>query len=781
MSAPVRPRLVSSLRWRLSLAISGVVLLCTAVCITGAVLFLQQALTNRARTEMTNTLSGVSGYLRDQRSDLLGAAKLVGSDRQLAVDLRAGNQQALIVHLTPLYADLSVDVMDVVDGRGRFMVRMEDTQTSGDSALSLRGVRQALHGNQSIAVEQDPQYRDAQGGYAFTATLPLRDQTGRIIGAVIVGRQLDSIFAGRISRALSANVNLIAGNRRTGTTVTDSHGLPTTGLPEPASIRQRIATGATSMVQTNEDGQAVLSGLVPLRGDNGRWIGAVEVARPLGPVFDVIKRLSFLLLLLGAIVVILGMLLALYVSRRVTTRLRILEATASRVARMADSDARLGQVLMPGPIDGNDEIASLAHSFNAMIRALDERMAANARLYEAAQARVRELTGLAEIARLLTAGPSVRETMNALGERVCHLSGSSAVAIWLPGEGNIPALYGGHGLPPSYEALTIALLSDASTDFETVAQVALRTGEVARGDLLGELPPGAPAAHAALRAAAHDMGWGQATAVPLRIQDRIVGVLTCYSGVGVSLSPSDQGLLSTIADQVAVAVENARLYVQARDLVALEERQRLARELHDSVSQALYGIVLGVRTARTLLDRDPARAAEPLEYVLTQAEAGITEMRALIFELRPEILESEGLVTALTKHVESLQVRHGVAVHARLGTEPNVPFPVKEALHRIAQEALRNVVRHAHAQSVELSLENTANLITLDIHDDGKGFDPSDGFPGHFGLRTMHERATLLGGTFTIDSSPGKGTHITVKVPYVATTASALTAAPIAS
>ncbi|MCB0222382.1 MAG: histidine kinase, partial [Anaerolineae bacterium] len=106
-------------------------------------------------------------------------------------------------------------------------------------------------------------------------------------------------------------------------------------------------------------------------------------------------------------------------------------------------------------------------------------------------------------------------------------------------------------------------------------------------------------------------------------------------------------LALAFANQAAIAIENARLYEQAQSLASLEERRHLARELHDSVSQALYGIALGTRTARMLLDRDPTKLAEPLDYIMNLAEAGLTEMRALIFELRPEILESEGLVGAL--------------------------------------------------------------------------------------------------------------------------------------
>ncbi len=200
-------------------------------------------------------------------------------------------------------------------------------------------------------------------------------------------------------------------------------------------------------------------------------------------------------------------------------------------------------------------------------------------------------------------------------------------------------------------------------------------------------------------------------------------------------------------------------------VAALEERQRLARELHDSVSQALYGIALGARTAQAQLERDPAKLAEPLDYILSLAEAGLSEMRALIFELRPESLQNEGLVAALTKQSDALRARYKLDVVTRFDPEPEIPLEAKEALYRIAQEAMHNVARHAHATRVELSLQEKDGKLTLEIRDNGKGFDPAQPYPGHLGLKSMPERAAQIGGTFHIESQPNAGTVITVTVP----------------
>ncbi|MCX6023051.1 MAG: GAF domain-containing sensor histidine kinase, partial [Chloroflexi bacterium] len=252
---------------------------------------------------------------------------------------------------------------------------------------------------------------------------------------------------------------------------------------------------------------------------------------------------------------------------------------------------------------------------------------------------------------------------------------------------------------------------------------------------------------------------------PLFIKGELYGGIVLYYQEAREFTEDDIGLAAALGDQAALAIENARLFAEALDKAALEERQRLARELHDSVSQALYGIALGARTARTLLDRDPSRVAAPLDYVLSLAEAGLAEMRALIFQLRPESLQSEGLAAGLAKAAASLRARHGIEVETDFGEEPDLPPAVKEALYRIAQEAMHNTVKHARAKKVAVTLRSDGTLATLEVRDDGVGFDPSGSFPGHLGLKSMRERAARLGGRLDITSAPETGAVIRVQIP----------------
>jgi len=210
---------------------------------------------------------------------------------------------------------------------------------------------------------------------------------------------------------------------------------------------------------------------------------------------------------------------------------------------------------------------------------------------------------------------------------------------------------------------------------------------------------------------------------------------------------------------------DAELALAAQERAALAERNRLARELHDSVSQALYGVSLGINTALMMLDVNRARVREALEYSLTLIQAGLAEMRALIFELRPESLEIEGLVAALTKRAAAVAARYETRVELSLCDEPDLPLAAKEALYRIAQEALQNAIKHARPSQVEVGLTRQPDGYWLEVCDNGVGFDPLAEYPGHLGLRSMRERATNVGGTLTIESAAGCGTQVRAFVP----------------
>jgi signal transduction histidine kinase len=229
----------------------------------------------------------------------------------------------------------------------------------------------------------------------------------------------------------------------------------------------------------------------------------------------------------------------------------------------------------------------------------------------------------------------------------------------------------------------------------------------------------------------------------------------------------DQRLIEMLAAHAAVAIENARLLERSRELNIVEERNRLARELHDSVSQKLFGIVLTAEAAATLLDRDTAAAGEQVARLGELAHEALTELRELIFELRPASLEQEGLAATLRKQVDMLRRLHGRDIELRIaGAARPAPEAESEVL-RIAQEALNNALRHANARRIELRYESRDHKILVTVADDGVGFDPAA--PGvrsrRLGLTSMEERARALGGALAVVSRPGEGTTVTLEVP----------------
>lgn len=222
------------------------------------------------------------------------------------------------------------------------------------------------------------------------------------------------------------------------------------------------------------------------------------------------------------------------------------------------------------------------------------------------------------------------------------------------------------------------------------------------------------------------------------------------------------GIVRDLREQVRMEGDLQR---QATELATTEERQRLARELHDSVTQALFSMTLTTRSVELLVDRDPEGAKRMLGELKALERDALAEMRALIFELRPNQLEELGLEQALRLHAAAVQGRTGLPIAVECAPVDRAPLPVEDALYRIAQEAIHNVVKHARATAVSVALDQADRTLRLRVVDDGAGFDPTDVPAGHLGLTSMRTRAEGVGGRFAIDSRPGDGTRLDVAVP----------------
>jgi signal transduction histidine kinase len=249
---------------------------------------------------------------------------------------------------------------------------------------------------------------------------------------------------------------------------------------------------------------------------------------------------------------------------------------------------------------------------------------------------------------------------------------------------------------------------------------------------------------------------------------RVIGALYLTDREGAAeFSAEDERIIALLAAHAALAIENARLHERSRELSIVEERNRLARELHDSVTQRLFGVVLAAESASTLLERDAAAAGEELARVRELARGAMEELRAVVFELRPASLEAEGLAAALRKHVDVLRRVSGSRIDLRVGDPPRLGAEDAGQVFRIAQEALQNALRHADAEHIQVRLEDGRGRLRLSVADDGRGFDVATRTVRgrRLGLTSMEERAAELGGRLEIASAPGEGTRVSLEVP----------------
>jgi len=256
--------------------------------------------------------------------------------------------------------------------------------------------------------------------------------------------------------------------------------------------------------------------------------------------------------------------------------------------------------------------------------------------------------------------------------------------------------------------------------------------------------------------------------VPIVARGGIIGALYLTDKEGAdTFSAADEKLIVLLAAHAAIAMENARLHERSRELSIVEERNRLARELHDAVTQQLFAVVLAAQSAGELLARGDGAAGAEVERVQALARTAMDELRSVVFELRPASLEAEGLAQVLRKHVDVLKRVTGQPIELRVAAPPALGEAAAGQVFRIAQEALQNALRHAAATRIEVRLEDGGGRLVLSVADDGRGFEAAaSGVRGRsLGLTSMEERATELGGRLTVDSRPGEGTTVRLEVP----------------
>jgi signal transduction histidine kinase len=259
--------------------------------------------------------------------------------------------------------------------------------------------------------------------------------------------------------------------------------------------------------------------------------------------------------------------------------------------------------------------------------------------------------------------------------------------------------------------------------------------------------------------------------VPLKSKDRVLGVITMASKGRRPISPQEVIILTAIGQQIGVAIENARLYEQVQSIAALEERDRIGRELHDGLAQVLGYLHLKSKAAEELLSSGQAAQAQAeLREMQEVAQEAYGDVRESILGLRTTITPGEGFIPVLTEYLDKFSQQSGISARLVMGDDADMKFaPAAEIqLLRIVQEALTNVRKHSQASRVWVRFEADGDEAVITVEDDGRGFDPSrigqDG-QEHFGLQTMKERAESVGGDLDVSTRSGKGTRVIVRLP----------------
>ena len=253
--------------------------------------------------------------------------------------------------------------------------------------------------------------------------------------------------------------------------------------------------------------------------------------------------------------------------------------------------------------------------------------------------------------------------------------------------------------------------------------------------------------------------------IPIMVRGDMRGVFSLFANKKGVFGADEMALLTSIADHLGIGIENSILWERSRENAAIEERNRLARNLHDSVSQSLYSLTLMAGTTRKMLEYDPDLDVVKRSVIRLgdTAHQALKEMRLLLYELRPAVLDSEGLVSALQHRIGTVEERLGVKVSLQAKGLPDIPSDVEDALYHIALEALNNIVKHAQSTTASIQFTSKKGNIVMEISDEGSGFDPHQPRKGQ-GLRNMLERVQMLGGDVAIDSKPGEGTRVTVQL-----------------
>ncbi len=383
--------------------------------------------------------------------------------------------------------------------------------------------------------------------------------------------------------------------------------------------------------------------------------------------------------------------------------------------------------------------------------------------WEEAEKRRRVAEVLGNILTVINSNRPLNEILNHIAMQASQVLGCEAVAICrLNSAEQLLTVQAAYGMGSDYLAIRIP------ADHLAVGRAVQERRPVIVSNIVSFLADQSPPPVFAQTLAEH---FRALLAVPLTIKNEVYGCIVLYYPTPQNFSDEEVSLAVMFSDQVALAIENARLRAQTEQAAVAAERSRLARDLHDAVTQTLFSASLIAEVLPDVWERNMGEGKRLLGELRQLSRGALAEMRSLLLELRPSGLVEANLGDLLHQIAEALTGRTGIQVETAVEDPGPLPTDVKVALYRIAQEALNNVAKHGHATQVSLCLcpyrtggkkSRVQTGVRLSIHDNGRGFEPARVTSNHLGLGIMQERAAAIGAVFRVKSHPGKGTQIGV-------------------
>ena len=570
---------------------------------------------------------------------------------------------------------------------------------------------------------------------------PMHNNLSEFIGAgyyclAINPGEQDILYTTVYGLSLGQNVYILDGNRR----VIYSPDLTRLGrdLSQEASIQQLLQSESRSIRFQNGMQDKVMSYSTLVRSNDPDifWILVSEqdwneIMQPTLPY----RRLLLALLTLGVIVPVL---VTAYGVKHITNPIQKLIQAAEHVTA--------GQFKHRIEVKTSDEIETLADQFNLMSAKLDDSYSS---LEKKVADRTRQLAIMNSIISVSSHSLDLQEILeDALSKTVEQMGFAAGAAFRFEQDPTSTRLVIHRGFEP---AIAIDFVNSYAITGQRSA--AGNPPEVTSYEI--EVPQEEKRAVQLARS-----GFRLLVSVPLSTKGRTLGLFLLGKRELSRLSSEERYLLSSIGQQIGVAMENARLYEQAEQAAVAAERQRMARELHDAVTQTLFSANLIADVIPRIWKRNPEEGLQSLEELHQLTRGALAEMRTLLLEMRPESLERSDIKSLLTQLADAFVGRVRVPVSVMIQGDCELTHEVKLVFYRVAQEALNNIAKHSGARQVDLHLECHPGHMNLIIKDDGLGFDPDTITPDHLGIAIMRERANSVGASLKIESQAGQGTTV---------------------